>query len=172
MTHGSDVHQLPDAGGDRAPEMDHLMRSLGYVLLHWSLLEHAFIDDIKRLRTGEGNFAESSARVRGGFSEKLAEWRALMSLKTRRDPDAAQEVGDLSTLAERLRRQRNLIAQHFMGATSDVAEGEPALLLAEGGVGSMRSSQQVVTQSQLDQLIAEQDNCRRRITALAEMISS
>jgi hypothetical protein len=159
-------------GEDHCPEMDRLMQSLGYVLLHWSLLEHAFIGDIRRLRTGEGNFAESSARVRGGFSEKLAEWRALMSLKTRRNPEAAQEVGDLSTLAERLRRQRNLIAQHFMGATTDAAEGEPALLVSEGGVGSMRSSQQVVTQSELDRLIAELDDCRRRISRLAERIGS
>ncbi|HEY0115852.1 MAG TPA: hypothetical protein VGB54_09035 [Allosphingosinicella sp.] len=166
------MHQSHHAGEIDEPMMNRLMQSLGYVLLHWSLLEHAFISDIRRLRTGEGNFSESSARVRGGFSEKLAEWRALMSLKTRRNPEAAQEVGELSTLAERLRRQRNLIAQHFMGATTDANEGEPALLVAEGGVGSLRSSQQVVTQSELDQLIAELDDCRSRISRLAAMVGS
>ena len=164
--------QLLDPPQDHAPEMDRLMRSLGYVLLHWSLLENAFVVDVRRLRSGEGSFAEAPSRVRGGFSEKLAEWRALMSLKTRRTPAAAQEVGDLSTLAERLRRQRNLITQHFMGATIDPSEGEPALLVAEGGVGSMRSSQQVVTQSELDHLIDELDDCRRRIGQLAQSLLS
>jgi hypothetical protein len=152
---------------DHAPEMDRLMRSLGYLLLHWSLLEHAFVADVQRLRSSEGSFAETPRRLRGGFSEKLAEWRALMSLRTRRYPTAAKEVGELSTLAERLRRQRNLITQHFMGATVDASEGEPALLVAEGGVGSMRLAQQVVTQSELDQLINELDDCRRRISRLA-----
>lgn len=146
--------------------MDRLMQSLGYVLLHWSLLEQAFISDVRRLRIGEGNFAESSARARGGFSEKLAEWRALMSLKSRRNPDVAREVGELSTLAERLRRQRNLIAQHFMGASTDPRDGEPGLLLSEGGMGSSKMSGQVVTQSELDHLIAELDGCRRRINHL------
>jgi hypothetical protein len=156
----------PSAYDDRA--MDRLMQSLGYVLLHWSLLEQAFISDVRRLRIGEGNFSESSSRARGGFSEKLAEWRALMSLKSRRNPDVAREVGELSTLAERLRRQRNLIAQHFMGASTNPTEGEPALLMSEGGVGSSRLSGQVVTQSELDHLIAELDDCRRRISRLPD----
>jgi hypothetical protein len=163
---------LPDeTPSENAPEMDQLMKSLGYVLLHWSLLEHAFVTDVQRLRSGEGSFAETPRRLRGGFSEKLAEWRALMSLRTRRYPAAATEVGDLSTLAERLRRQRNLITQHFVGATVDASEGEPALLVSEGGVGSMRLTQQVVTQSQLDHLINELGDCRRRISRLAENLT-
>ncbi len=167
------ISEVPpvETPSDHAPELDRLMRSLGYLLLHWSLLEHAFIDDIQRLRSSEGSFAETPRRLRGGFSEKLAEWRALMSLRTRRFPTAAKEVGDLSALAERLRRQRNLITQHFMGATVDASEGEPALLVAEGGVGSRRLTQQVVTQSQLDQLIDELDNCRRRIKRLEESVA-
>lgn len=152
--------------------MDQLMQSLGYVLLHWSLLEKAFTHDVRRLRLGEGNFSESSSRARGGFSEKLAEWRALMSLKSRRDPHIAQEVGELSTLAERLQRQRNLIAQHFVGASTDPSEGEPALLMSEGGVGSSRASGQVVTQSELDHLIAELEDCRRRVIRLPEIMNS
>lgn len=146
------------------------MRSLGYVMLHWSLLERAFLADIRRLRMVDGDSGETSIRARGAFSERLAEWRALMSLKTRRNQEAAQEVGELSTLAERLRRQRNLIAEHFAGATTASEEGGPAIFVSEGGPASLRSTQQGFDQSSLDALIAEMDGCRSRIAGLADML--
>lgn len=152
--------------------MDRLMCSMGYVMLHWSLLERAFLEDIRRLRMGDGDSGESSIRARGAFSERLAEWRALMSLKTRRNPEAALEVGELATLAERLRRQRNLIGQHFVGAMAGDSDGGPAILISEGGVSSMRSAQQPLTQAALDGLRAEMDDCRRRITLLAELLNA
>ena len=46
-------------------ELDRLMQSLGYVLLHWTLLERAFLDDIRRLRMSDGDTAETSIRQRG-----------------------------------------------------------------------------------------------------------
>jgi hypothetical protein len=153
-------------------QLDRLMRSMGYVMLHWSLLERAFLDDIRRLRMIDGDSGEASIRARGAFSERLAEWRALTSLKTRRNPEGAQEVGDLSTLAERLRRQRNLIGQHFSGATTERRDGGPAIFVSEGGVASIKSSQQPITQESLDQLIAEMDDCRRRISRLADVLRS
>lgn len=151
--------------------MDRLMRSLGYVMLHWSLLERAFLDDIRRLRMVEGDSGEASIRARGAFSERLAEWRALMSLKTRRLPEAAQEVGELSTLTERLRRQRTLIGQHFIGATTEPEEDGPAIFVAEGGLTSARSSQQAISQAALDDLIDEMDRCRERIARLQSMMA-
>jgi hypothetical protein len=151
--------------------MDRLMRSLGYVMLHWSFLERAFLDDIRRLRMVEGDSGDNSIRARGAFSERLAEWRALMSLKTRRQPEAAQEVGELSTLTERLRRQRNLIAEHFVGATTAAQEDGPAIFVSEGGLSSLRSSQQTFDQSALDELIEEMDRCRERITRLQAMMA-
>lgn len=39
---------------ERSPELDALTCSLGYVLLCWSELEHAFLNDIRRLRMFEG----------------------------------------------------------------------------------------------------------------------
>ena len=100
----------------RDPEsaaMDALMERLGYVMLHWSLLERAVLQEIKRLRSADGDTGESSIRGRGAFSERLAEWQALVSLKGRRNAKIANEVGEIASKAERLRRTRNLLAQHF-----------------------------------------------------------
>lgn len=163
-------HPYPSFASPEDDDMDRLMRSLGYVLLHWSLLERAFLADIRRLRMVEGDSGETSIRARGAFSERLAEWRALMSLKSRRSQQAAQEVGDLSTLAERLRRQRNLIAQHFAGATTASDEGGPAIFVSESGPAALRSTQQAFDQSALDSLIREMDCCRQRIAGLADML--
>jgi hypothetical protein len=146
------------------------MRSIGYVLLNWTSLESAFIDDIRRMRASDGDRAELSTRARGGFSERLAEWRALMSQKTRRNAEVAQEVGELATLAEGLRRNRLLIGQHFVGAISGDAEGGPAILVAEGGVSSARITQQKFAQSDLDKLIEELNDCRLRLLRLAERV--
>ena len=73
--------------------LDQLMMSLGYVMLHWSQLERAVLDEIKRLRSAEGDTGESSIRARGAFTERLAEWRAVVSLKSRRNLKAAKKVG-------------------------------------------------------------------------------
>jgi hypothetical protein len=170
MSSHNDADQHPSAGVAGQEALDRLMSSMGYVMLHWSLLERAFLADIRRLRMVDGESGETSIRARGSFSERLAEWRALMSLKSRRTPQAAHEVGELSTLAERLRRQRNLIGLHFSGATVASDDGGPAIFVSEGGVASIRSAQQALSQAALDQLIAEMDDCRARISRLAEML--
>ena len=148
--------------------LDRLMRSIGYVMLTWSSLESAFLEDIRRLRSKDGDSLESSIRSRGSFSERLAEWRALISQKTRRNPEVAREVGELATLAEGLRRHRMLIAQHFVGADLQGTENSPAILVAEGGVSSGRAAQQRFTQSDLDRLIEEMSDCRVRLLRLAD----
>ena len=151
-------------------ETDKLMMSLGYVMLHWSLLERAVLDDIRRLRKVDGD-NETSVRARGSFSERLAEWRALVSLKSRRNPAAATEVGEIASQAERLRRMRNLIAHHFTGA-EETESGERQVLVSEGGISSLRASQTAFSTAQLDTLISEMRVARLRILGLKDVLSS
>lgn len=147
------------------------MRAVGYVLFNWSELERAVLDDIKRLRMADGDSGEASKRARGSFSERLAEWRALVSLKSRRNPAAANEVGEIATQAERLRRTRNLLAHHFAGA--EIHEGnECQVLVSENGISSLRSSQVGFTSTQLNELIREMQEIRSRILRLKDLLSN
>ena len=150
--------------------LDQLMMSLGYVMLHWSQLERAVLDEIKRLRSAEGDTGESSIRARGAFTERLAEWRALVSLKSRRNLKAAKEVGEIASHAERLRRIRNLLAHHFIGIEKDQA-GEYSVLVSEGGVSSLRSTHAAYTAEQISQLVKDMADARARVLRLPTMLS-
>ncbi len=146
------------------------MRSLGYVMLHWSKLECAILDDIKRLRRVDGDNGGTSMRPRGSFSERLAEWRALVSRKSGRSSTAPNEVGEIAAQAERLRKTRDLIGNHFVG-TEISAGGEYQIVVAEGGPSSVRASQTTFTTRQLSNLVEEMDEAAARVVRVEGLMS-
>ena len=152
-------------------ELDILMRDLGYILLEGSLLERAVLNDIKRLRMVDGDSGEASIRTRGVFSERLAEWRALVSLKSRRNPAASQEVGEIASQADRLCRTRNLLTHHFAGVEAS-ADGEHYILVSEAGISAVRASQTVFTSGQLNDVLTEMRDVRRRIARLKDILAN
>lgn len=154
--------------GDTATNM--LMQSLGNLMLHWSTLERALLDDIKRLRLVDGESGEPTRRGRGSFSQRLAEWRALLSLKSRRNPAAAQEAGEIATQAERLRRTHDLIAHHLVGAEKS-ASGEHQILVSESGISALPRSQTAYTTSQLRGLVSEMREAVSRIEHLKDVVA-
>lgn len=139
-----------------------LMASVGKVLFHWSLLDEALIEDIRRLRTESGSVQTSVLRIRGSFTERLAEWRALLSLKSRRNPRLAEAVLVASNQIERLRQRRNHIAHHFVGASAGDGGGEPYIVCFEGERGANTGTGRIA-QSELATLIEEMDGCRLRV---------
>ncbi len=91
-----------------------LLTMLGLLLYRWSAVEQTLTEEIKRFRIAGGG-SEASLRLRGSTSERLGEWRALLSQRTRRDAPTAEAVSALSTRIERNRRDRNLIAKDLEG---------------------------------------------------------
>src|ERR1700712_3970896 len=103
------------AGEPPSADMQELMASIGSVMLHWCFLEDALTDTIRQLRiVSEGS--ANLIRVRGNFSDRLSEWRGLLSQKTRRNPELAETVADLANEMEHLRGTRNRIAHNLAGA--------------------------------------------------------
>ena len=86
-------------------DMQQLMASVGSVMLHWCFLEDALTDTIRQLRIASEGSA-NLIRVRGSFSDRLSEWRGLLSQKTRRNPELAETVADLANEMEHLRGLR------------------------------------------------------------------
>lgn len=112
-----------------SPDFEKLMASIGSLMFHWCLLEDALTDEVRRLRIeseGEANFV----RVRGSFSDRLREWRGLLSQKTRRKPELAEAVAALANEMEQLRHKRNLIANDLAGASAGPDE-EPHIRCAQ-----------------------------------------
>lgn len=147
------------------------MKTIGYVLLNWSMLERAVIDDIKRLRISDGDSGTTTARARGSFNERLAEWRALVSLKSRRNPEAAREVAEISSQAEQLCRSRNLIAHHFAGVEK-TGDGNWLIYASENGIASLRTAQTAFTLDRLDELNAQMRTVCERIANLKSILAS
>ncbi len=145
-----------------------LMREFGYVLLNWSVLERAVVDDIRRLRMVDGDSGVSTARARGSFIERLAEWRALASLRSRRNSEAALEVAETSSETERLCRIRNLLAHYVAGAEA-IEEGRWVVLVSEHGVASARS-QTAFTIEQLAELNEQMLHTCRRVADLRNVL--
>lgn len=156
---------------DGHSDVDTLMTALGYLLLSWSMLERAVIDDIKRLRLSDGDSGMTTARVRGSFSERLAEWRALVSLKSRRNPEAAREVAEIGNLAEQLCRTRNLIFQHFVGVER-TTEGTWVAYASDGGIASLPASQTAFTLDQLGDMNAQMRALCERIGQLKSILET
>lgn len=151
---------------DSGPAFTKLMASVGSLLYHWCQLDQVLIEDIRRLRSEGGDVQTTVLRVRGSFSERLAEWRALLSLKSRRNPRLAEAVLDVSNQVERLRQKRNLIAQHFSGASTRREDGEPFISCSEGDRGALNASVVRITQSELTALINEMERCCQRVTRI------
>jgi hypothetical protein len=153
----------PGEGAVARPPLAKLMEEVGFVLYYWSRLEEALVADIRRLRSESGGVQTSLYRVRGSSSERLAEWRALMSLKSRRNPALTAEVLEVTNEMERLRRKRNLIAHHFVDACAEGEEAEPFIVCVEGDrTGSDERSGRIL-QSELSAIIEEMDGCALRI---------
>ncbi len=140
-----------------------LMESVGLLLFHWSRLEEALVEDIRRLRAEGGGSQTSIVRVRGSFSERLAEWRALLSLKSRRNPTLAEAVLAVANRLERLRQKRNLVAHQFAGAAIDY--GETFVICAAVGGGTSGDFTRL-SQTELSTIIGEMVECADEVRRL------
>ena len=134
-----------------------LMTAVGYLIFQWSVLEAELVADIRRLRSTEGELP-AAGRVRGSFSEQMAEWRALVGLKARRNERLSKAVLAISNEIETLRQKRNLVVHHFCGATARAEDGEPHILCQQTDRGSRSDTR--ITQSELERLIEGIDRCR------------
>ncbi len=137
-----------------------LMASVGYLMFHWSALESTLVEEIRRLRIAGGDSGKTLIRVRGSLSERLAEWRALLSIKARGNRELAQAMADLSSRIERLRSRRDMIARNFAGVDSGTEGAEPVILCADGDLSPPTSDARRVTLSEMAELIENVSACR------------
>ena len=109
-------------------------------------------------------------RPRGSLIERLAEWQALVSRKSGRNSTAPNEVGEIAAQAERLRQTRDIIGNNFAG-TEISASSEYQIVVAEGGMSSLRALQTTFTTKQLTGLVHEMEETAARVVRLEEIMS-
>jgi hypothetical protein len=147
-------------------DLQQLMASVGSVMLHWCFLEDALTDTIRRLRIASEGSA-NLIRVRGSFSDRLSEWRGLLSQKTRRNPELAETVADLANEMEHLRGLRNRIAHNLAGADASRDDGaEPHIWCAERESSNPGVEPHRITLADLREMIETMDRCRHRLGSI------
>jgi hypothetical protein len=146
-----------------------LLATLGLLLYRWSILEQTLSEEIKRFRMAGGD-SEASLRIRGSTSERLGEWRALVSQRTRRDAAMAAAVSALSTRIERNRRDRNLIARDFEGATPASSGNEASISCGGPLSGHTASTMRTFSLTELRGLAQEIDGCSEQLRILGANI--
>jgi hypothetical protein len=147
-------------------DLQRLMASIGSVMLHWCFLEDALTDTIRRLRI-ESEGSASLIRVRGNFSDRLSEWRGLLSQKTRRNPELAGIVADLANEMEQLRGTRNRIAHNLAGANASLLDDDlPYIWCAERESSSPGVEPDRITLADLRAMIEAMDRCRGRLRTI------
>lgn len=134
-----------------------LMASVGYLIFCWSQLEAELAGDIRRLRSGSGD-VQAPIRLRGSFSEQLAEWRALVDLKAPRNKELSEALFNLTNEIELLRQKRNLVAHNFAAAHARPEDGEPHIVCQQGERSGRTDI--VITQTELSGFIEDIDRCR------------
>jgi hypothetical protein len=146
--------------------MQELMASIGSVMLHWCFLEDALTDTIRQLRiVSEGS--ANLIRVRGTFSDRLSEWRGLLSQKTRRNPELAETVAQLANEMERLRGVRNRMAHNLAGANAAGQDGaEPYIWCAERESSNQAGEPERIALSDLRDMAEAMDRCRGRLAKI------
>jgi hypothetical protein len=146
-----------------------LLSTLGLLLHRWSILEKTLSEEIKRFRMAGGD-TETSLRIRGSVSERLGEWRALISQRTRRDAAMAEAVSALSTRIERNRRDRNLITKDFEGVAPRNNEQEASISCGGPLSGHSASATRTFSLSELRALVQEIDACSDQLAELGAAI--
>jgi hypothetical protein len=147
-------------------DMQKLMASVGSVMLHWCFLEDALTETIRRLRT-ESEGSANLIRVRGSFSDRLSEWRGLLSQKTRRNPELAETVADLANEMEHLRGVRNRIAHNLAGANASPEDaGQPYIWCAEREASNPGVEPNRINLADLRAMIEAMERCRSRFTTI------
>lgn len=147
-------------------DLQRLMASIGSVMLHWCFLEDSLTDTIRRLRI-ESEGSANLIRVRGSFSDRLSEWRGLLSQKTRRNPEMAEIVADLANEMEHLRGMRNRIAHNLAGANASLLDDDqPYIWCAERESSNPGVEPDRISLADLRAMIEAMDRCRTRLRSI------
>jgi hypothetical protein len=132
-----------------------LMYGVGRLICAWGALEQGLEQKLCALREAAGDVRNTSMRTKPGMARLMAELRAMISMRDRRDVSALSQITDIERVIQRIDRFRGLIVTGF---------GAP-----EPGGFSCRDQKNTelhVSMEQLDSEIAQLENISERLIAL------
>jgi len=95
---------------------DDLLCGVGRLVCAWGMLEQRLEQKIGVMREATGEVRTLGSRTRPGISRLLAELRAMVSIRDRRNANVLADIAALECDIQRIDRFRGLIVSGFQGA--------------------------------------------------------
>jgi hypothetical protein len=95
---------------------DDLLCGVGKLICAWGVLEQRLEQKIALLREAAGDVRTLGSRTRPGMGKLLAELRAMISMRDRRNATVLGDIAALERDIQRIDRVRALIVSGFQGA--------------------------------------------------------
>ena len=141
--------------------LDILLCSVGRLVFAWGTLETQLEQKIADLRSAAGDVRSAMARNKPTMARMLAELRAIVSMRCRRDNVQLDEIAEIERAIQQIDKFRMLVIQGFQVA--DEASGtDKRLFLCRDAKNNVIG----ISLGELESEISRLDACRERLLAL------
>jgi hypothetical protein len=94
-----------------------LLQSIGRLICAWGMLEQDLERKLVDMRAAVGDVRSAAARTKPSMGKLLAELRAMVSMRDRRNGAALQQIAAIECDIQRIDRFRSLIVGGFQEST-------------------------------------------------------
>lgn len=140
---------------------DTLLCTIGRLIYAWGTLETQLEQKILQLRQTAGDIRIVGARTRPTMAKMLAELRAIISMRNRRNNTQLAEIAGIERTIQMIDKFRMLVIQGFQVPGDGLGSADRALLCRDA-----KNNVISVSLAELDGEIARLDDCRERLLAL------
>lgn len=141
--------------------LDDLFCGVGQLVFAWGMLEAQLEQKITDLRRAAGDVRSATARTKPTMARMLAELRAIISMRCRRDNVQLDEIAEIERTIQQIDKFRMLVIQGFQIAGDATGKNERPFLCRDA-----KNNIIGISLEELDREISRLDACRERLLAL------
>ena len=141
--------------------LDILLCSVGRLVFAWGTLETQLEQKIADLRRGAGDVRSAIARTKPTMARMLAELRAIVSMRCRRDNVQLDEIAEIERTIQQIDKFRMLVIQGFQ-VGGEGSGTDKRLFLCRDAKNNVIG----ISLEDMNGEISRLDACRERLLAL------
>jgi hypothetical protein len=141
--------------------LDGLLRGVGQLVFAWGTLEAQLEQKIADLRSAAGEIRSAMTRTKPTMAKMLAELRAIVSMRCRRDNVQLIEIAEIERAIQQIDKFRTLVIQGFQ-VTDEGGRSNERLFLCRDAKNNVIG----ISLGELESEISRLDACRERLLAL------
>lgn len=157
----AEIARAKTAKQERPQAEDALMCGIGRLVSSWGTLEVRLEQKIAQLRQAAGDGRMTTARQRPTVARLMAELRAIVSMRNRRNNAQLIEISEIERTLQQVDKFRMLVLQGFQAPAQDGRPGTRAFLCRDA-----KNNVISISLTELDAEVARLDQCRERLVAL------